>query len=172
MVGCDVYAQWCSASSAWAAAGGSSGNSSISYYCSGADAYGGSTSASDIPAMLMYFHQRTSEILLFRPWLPKTTGEAREIRGLPYDRAGGGAGDGRGVEGMIGTRGRRAGGIALLGSSGDLPCCVIRFGPSPQRSFAATLHLSAQRPRPHLPANPFTPPCLVLGPPAYSSNLR
>ena len=69
MDGCDVYAQWCQAAALWEADGGSS----LRHFCAGADAYGGSSSSS-IPPMLMFFHQRTQEILLFRSWLPKTTG--------------------------------------------------------------------------------------------------
>ncbi|GIL86105.1 hypothetical protein Vretimale_13861 [Volvox reticuliferus] len=74
MVGCDVYASWCEASAAWEQPGGD-GNS-VRHYCRGAEVYGGATSSSDIPSMLMFFHQRTREILLFRSWLPKTAGEA------------------------------------------------------------------------------------------------
>ncbi|EFJ44296.1 CTR type copper ion transporter [Volvox carteri f. nagariensis] len=45
-------------------------------YMVGCDVYAACTSASDIPSMLMFFHQRTRELLLFRTWMPKTTGEA------------------------------------------------------------------------------------------------
>ncbi|GLI68397.1 hypothetical protein VaNZ11_012783 [Volvox africanus] len=75
MVGCDVYAAWCEASAAWEQPAVGEG-SSFRYYCGGAEVYDGASSSSDIPSMLMFFHQRTREILLFRTWLPKTTGEA------------------------------------------------------------------------------------------------
>ncbi|GIL54028.1 hypothetical protein Vafri_9580 [Volvox africanus] len=75
MVGCDVYAAWCEASAAWEQPASGDG-SSVRHYCGGAEVYEGASSSSDIPSMLMFFHQRTREILLFRTWLPKTTGEA------------------------------------------------------------------------------------------------
>ncbi|GIL71277.1 hypothetical protein Vretimale_2865 [Volvox reticuliferus] len=72
---CGVYATWCKTSMAWI--DGSGGSGDLSYYCTGAaEAYGSVSSSSDIPSMLMFFHQRTREILLFRTWLPKTTGQA------------------------------------------------------------------------------------------------
>ncbi|GLI59300.1 hypothetical protein VaNZ11_001153 [Volvox africanus] len=74
MIKCDVYATWCKASMAWVDESG--GSSDFSHYCTGAGAYGAGSSSSDIPSMLMFFHQRTREILLFRTWLPKTTGQA------------------------------------------------------------------------------------------------
>jgi hypothetical protein len=46
---------------------------SLSFFCAGSAAYGGA-GGSNIPSMLMFFHQRTREIILFRPWLPTTTG--------------------------------------------------------------------------------------------------
>ncbi|KAG2490413.1 hypothetical protein HYH03_011213 [Edaphochlamys debaryana] len=72
MVGCDVFASWCAASSAWQGVNGSD----VSSFCAGASVYGGSTSSSSIPSMLMFFHQRVGELILFREWLPKTTGQA------------------------------------------------------------------------------------------------
>ncbi|GIL46462.1 hypothetical protein Vafri_3456 [Volvox africanus] len=74
MTNCDVYATWCKASMAWVDESGGSGD--LGHYCTGAGAYGSGSSSSDIPSMLMFFHQRTREILLFRTWLPKTTGQA------------------------------------------------------------------------------------------------
>ncbi|GFR45646.1 hypothetical protein Agub_g7056, partial [Astrephomene gubernaculifera] len=80
MDGCDVYASWCAASSVWEQSttvnSSSTGSSSVRSYCAGASVYGGSTSSSSIPSMLMFFHQRVPELLLFRSWLPKTTGQA------------------------------------------------------------------------------------------------
>lgn len=78
MVGCDVYATWCQASADWEKNAGDS----VGTFCAGAVVYGGRTSASDIPSMLMFFHQRTREVLLFRTWLPKTLGARREAQSV------------------------------------------------------------------------------------------
>ncbi len=78
MDGCDVYLGWCRQAMTWQAAG----HGSMSYYCRGAEPYGGG-GGSGIPPMLMFFHQRVREVLLFRPWLPTTTGEGwRVVMGL------------------------------------------------------------------------------------------
>ncbi len=74
MDGCDVYLGWCRQAMTWQAAG----HGSMSYYCRGAEPYGGG-GGSGIPPMLMFFHQRVREVLLFRPWLPTTTGEGWRV---------------------------------------------------------------------------------------------
>ncbi len=70
MDGCDVYLGWCRHALTWQAAG----HGSMSYYCPGTEPYGAGA-ASSMPPTLMFLHQRVREVLLFRPWLPTTTGE-------------------------------------------------------------------------------------------------
>lgn len=71
MEGCPTWADWCKAAAGWE--GAAPGNS-MAGFCAGASAYGGS-SGSGIPSMLMFFHQRTKELLLFREWMPTNEGE-------------------------------------------------------------------------------------------------
>ncbi|KAG2432990.1 hypothetical protein HXX76_008718 [Chlamydomonas incerta] len=72
MEGCPTWADWCQAAAGWE--GAAPGNS-MAGFCAGASAYGGS-GGSGIPSMLMYFHQRTRELLLFREWMPTNEGQA------------------------------------------------------------------------------------------------
>ncbi|PNW77387.1 hypothetical protein CHLRE_10g434350v5 [Chlamydomonas reinhardtii] len=72
MEGCPTWADWCKAAAGWE--GAAPGNS-MAGFCAGASAYGGS-SGSGIPSMLMFFHQRTKELLLFREWMPTNEGQA------------------------------------------------------------------------------------------------
>ncbi|KAG2448735.1 hypothetical protein HYH02_006089 [Chlamydomonas schloesseri] len=72
MEGCPTWADWCKTAAGWEAA--APGNS-MAGFCAGAAAYGGS-SGSGIPSMLMFFHQRTKELLLFREWMPTNEGQA------------------------------------------------------------------------------------------------
>lgn len=68
MDGCQPFLDWCDAATAWA--GGRTAGGDLSGFCP-AGALGG---LSRIPPMLMYFHQRTEEVLLWVEWIPKTNG--------------------------------------------------------------------------------------------------
>mmetsp|Transcript_8458 Transcript_8458/g.22644 ORF Transcript_8458/g.22644 Transcript_8458/m.22644 type:complete len:449 (-) Transcript_8458:725-2071(-) len=58
---CAMFDRWCQAN----------GEGRLAYYC-GED---GGGSSSGLPSMLMYFHRRVSETVLWRSWVPKTYAE-------------------------------------------------------------------------------------------------
>lgn len=68
MSGCVVFTSWCGA--VQTAVGGGGAATGLEWYCSSGG--GGSTG---LPSMLMYFHERTRELVLWKSWEPKTDGE-------------------------------------------------------------------------------------------------